>query len=109
MYKEQIILKNKDADKTLLINGLITHTYIFPYAIRNDEINSCVGFVGDVNKARSLRKVGTSKNVQEEKIIITILGKINGCKLYNENVYMRNKDKLLQVYPRVSDEISFPI
>ena len=99
----------KDAKKTLLINGLITHTYVFPVAIRNDEINSCVGFVSNINKARSLRKAGTSKNTQTEKTIIAILGRKNGNSIYDEIVYMKDKGEVLSVYPSILGEISVKI
>ncbi len=84
----------KDAEKTLLINDLITHTYVFPVAIRNDEINTCVGFASNINKARSLRKAGTSKNTRAEKTIVTILGRKNGTTQYDEIVYMKDKSKI---------------
>lgn len=77
----------EDASKTLLLNGLKAHTTVFPVAIRNDNTNSCVGFVSNINKARSLRKASSSKNSDAEKEIIAIYGKKNGEQEFSEIVY----------------------
>lgn len=79
----------QDADKTLLIKELVTHTNIFPYAIRNDAMNICVAFVSSINRARSLRKAGSSKDVSKEKSIIQILMKNNEDDDYKEIIYCK--------------------
>lgn len=78
-----------DAEKTLLLNGLTVRTNTFPVAIRNDSTNSCVAFVSNINKARSLRKAGSSRNTKAEKKIVAIYGKKNGEQEFNEIVYKK--------------------
>ncbi|RHJ59950.1 hypothetical protein DW116_10490 [[Ruminococcus] lactaris] len=82
----------QNAEKTLLLNGLITHTYVFPVAIRNDALNSCIGFAGNINKARSLRKAGTSRNTAVEKEIVAIWGRADGSSAYDECVYIKSEN-----------------
>ncbi|MGN0505505.1 MAG: PBECR4 domain-containing protein [Lachnospiraceae bacterium] len=77
------------ADKSLLLNQLKTHTTVFPVAIRNDTENICVGFVGDINRARSLRNAKNSHDTVIEKQIIAVLGKKNGSEMFEEVVYMK--------------------
>lgn len=77
----------EEAEKTLLLNDLKVNTTVFPVAIRNDSTKSCVGFVSDIHKARSLRKSNSSKNAITEKKIIAIYGKKNGEQEFSEIVY----------------------
>lgn len=79
----------ENAEKTLLLNELKVNTTVFPVAIRNDSMKSCVGFVGNINKARSLRKSNSSKNANSEKEIVAIYGKINGQQEFSEIVYKK--------------------
>lgn len=99
----------KDAEKTLLLDELVTNTYTFPVAIRNDEINTCVGFAGTVNKARSLRKAHSSKKTKKELKIIAIFGKKNGDSIFDEFVYVKSVRHLLKVNPDVMKKISLNI
>lgn len=79
----------ENAEKTLLLNELKVNTTVFPVAIRNDNMKSCVGFVGNINKARSLRKSNSSQNANSEKEIVAIYGKINGQQEFSEIVYKK--------------------
>lgn len=81
-----------DAEKTLLLNDLNVHTTVLPVAIRNDELKTCVGFMDSINKARSLRKSGTSKDAKVEKKIIAIYAKRNGDPDFTEIVYEKEDD-----------------
>ena len=81
-----------DAEKTLLLNGLKVHTNTFPVAIRNDSINSCVAFASNINKARSLRKAGSSHDTQVEKKIVAIYAKKNGEQEFTEMVYKKRDE-----------------
>lgn len=76
-----------DADKTLLLNDLAVHTTNLPVAIRNDHLKTCIGFMTNINKARSLRKASTSQGARVEKKIIAIYGKKNGTQEFSEVVY----------------------
>ena len=80
----------EDAEKTLLLNELKVKTTVFPVAIRNDGSKSCVGFVSNINKARSLRKSNSSKDVLSEKNIVAVYGKKNGEQEFSEVVYQKN-------------------
>ena len=87
------------SDKILLLKNLNTHTKVFPTAISNDSINTCVAFVGSINKARSLRKAGTSKDADDEKEIIMIIAKKETLNVYDELVYLKDAKKL-EVCPK---------
>ena len=78
----------KDSSKTLLLESLLTHTYVFPYAVVNKSNNMCVGFVSNINKARSLRKSSLSLHSSSEKCIIAIFAKLSGSRKYDELVYV---------------------
>ena len=78
-----------DAEKTLLLNDLKVHTTVLPVAIRNDELKTCVGFMDSINKARSLRKSGTSQDAKVEKKIMAIYAKRNGDPDFSELVYKK--------------------
>ena len=78
-----------DAEKTFLLNHLKVHTTVLPVAIRNDELKTCVGFMDSINKARSLRKSGTSQDAKVEKKIMAIYAKRNGDPDFSELVYKK--------------------
>ena len=90
----------KDSQKTLLLETLETNTCIFPYAIKNSSSNICVGFVTNVNKARSLRKASSAIKAKFEKNIIAIFAKSTKNSLYHELVYISN---VLGVYEKNAD------
>lgn len=83
--------------KTLLLEFLDTHTLVFPYAVKNLANNMCVGFVSNVNRARSLRKASSSINAKSEKSIIAIFAKSSERDKYHELVYVSD---VLGVYER---------
>lgn len=78
----------KDGKKILVSEVLDTKTRVFPYAIKNMSSNMCVGFVDNINRARSLRKASTSSNVKTERNIIAIFAKPLSSQKYNELVYI---------------------
>lgn len=80
----------KDCSKTLLLEMLDTHTYVFPYAVKNTSNNMCVGFVSSINKARSVRKASTSTKFKFEKNVIAVFAKSAGCSAYHELIYVSN-------------------
>ena len=82
----------EDAEKTLLLNQLKVNTTVFPVAIRNDNMKTCVGFAGSVHKARSLRKSNSSKNAKQEKVIVAIYGRTNEETDFSEIVYEKLKE-----------------
>lgn len=95
-----------ETNKMLLLNNLITNTKIFPTAIRNDDIGTCVGFVSDINKARSLRKSGASQNSEEEKAIALIVAKKDDGTIFDELVYVKNKELIPTINELSSEDLS---
>lgn len=85
-----------DIKNSLFMFNLHTNTVDFPVAIRNITIDSCVAFMGTINKARSLRKYTNSNNADEEKRIVAIFSKKEDIQEYNELVYMSNMSMLLK-------------
>jgi hypothetical protein len=91
----------KNGKKTLLLESLVTHTYVFPYAVLNHDNNMCVGFVSNINRARSLRKASSSLNAAMTKRISAVFAKSLGSLKYHELVYVSDvagiyeKDALL--------------
>lgn len=57
----------------------------------------CVGFVSNINRARSLRKASSSVNSLSKKSIIAIFAKSSGDVKYDELVYISD---LLNVYEK---------
>jgi len=96
----------QDTEKRLLLNQLKTNTYVFPIAIRNDEINSCIGFVSAAHKARSLRKAGSSNNYADSKKIVAILRKENQYETFDEFVYIEKNQNLLNICPDILQDVS---
>lgn len=65
----------ENVKESLFIINLHTNTADFPIAIRNAITDTCVGFRGKLNKARTLRKYSNSGNADTEKRIIAIFSK----------------------------------
>lgn len=103
----------KDGKKTLVLEALDTHTLVFPYAVKNIANNMCVGFVTDINKARSLRKASSSINFRTKKNIIATFARNLDNPLYHELVYVSNvlgvyeKDEALLDKLDVSIQVKF--
>lgn len=87
----------KDCRKTLLSEALTTNTLTYPYAIKNVASNMCVGFVSNINRARSLRKASSSIKSKSEKSIIAIFSKLLKNPKYHELVYVSN---VLDIYKK---------
>lgn len=92
----------ESSGQTLLLEFLDTHTYIFPVAIRNDLIDTCIGFVSNSNKARSLRTAKSSTNFRESKKIIGIFAKPQESPIYSEMIYISDSSI---VYENIRDNI----
>ena len=87
----------KDGKKTLLLEALDTNTLVFPYAVKNLSNNMCIGFVTDVNKARSLRKASSSIKAKTEKTIIAMFARLSENPQYHELIYISD---VLGVYEK---------
>lgn len=83
-----------DVKNSLFMFQLHTRTGVFPVAIRNSVTNTCVGYKGDIHKARSLRKFTNSGNADAEKKIAAIFAKQEDQEKYNELVYISTVQKL---------------
>lgn len=84
------MLLYKDGQKTLILKALDTNTLVFPYAVKNTANNMCIGFVTDVNRARSLRKASASIKAEDEKNITAVFARSAKQQLYHELIYVSN-------------------
>lgn len=87
-------------DKTLLLEEFEAKSCVFPVAIKNNEMDTCVGFTSDINKARSLRNAISASKCKDEKKIVFIAAKKNGEEKFTELVYSAeniNPDEKLEV------------
>lgn len=73
---------------SLFMIDLHTNTCDFPVAIKNVNSNTCIGFFGNDNHARSLRKYSNSQDCKSQKKIKAIFSKVNGSKEYSESIYI---------------------
>ncbi len=80
------ILYDNIQDSLFLIN-LHTNTRVYPIAIKNTNIDACIGFVEN-NNARTLRKYNSSNEVDNQKKVLMILAKKRKGNLYEEVVYL---------------------
>lgn len=97
-----------DTESSLFMINLHTNTCDFPVAIRNSTFNTCVGFTGNDNHARTLRKYSNSQNCDSEKRINVILSKEVTSEKYEKLVYVRKgveKFNINEDYIDTSSEI----
>lgn len=99
------IIYGKSENSLFMIN-LKTNTYTYPIAIRNKDINSCIGFKDKINKARTLRKYTTSNDADEQKRIIAIFSTTSANVKYDELVYLSNFDELVKVNKSVLKKVN---
>lgn len=101
---DKIIYGN--TNNSLFMINLHTNTGDFPVAIRNKDISTCIGFRGNGNRARTLRKYSNSSNADEQLEIIAIFGKHSSDKLYSEKVFLKDKDILLKTRSDVLNKLT---
>ena len=89
------IIYGNTANSLFMIN-LHTNTGDYPVAIRNSDINTCVGFRDSIHRARTLRKFTNSGDADDSKKIIGILAKKPSEELYSELAYVSNIEELLK-------------
>lgn len=99
-----------NGNENLVLTNLVTDTYIYNIALKNQKNNICIGFVGKDNHARSLRKKNTHSE-QELSIIAIFEKNINETLSheYSKIVYLRNivgvKENILDYKVYLSDEL----
>ena len=86
---DKIVYEN--ADKSLFLVDLHTNTADFPYAIKNDTMNACIGFVSATNNARTLRTSSKNLDYKDEKKIIAIFARSDQFSKYSEQTYLSDK------------------
>lgn len=91
---------------TLFLINLHTNTKDFPVAIKNTNIDTCVGFLNTNNKARTLRKYNSSNDAEKEKKICLILAKKVNTTLYNELIYISNIKNIYDANNKIVDKLS---
>ncbi len=91
---------------SLFMVNLHTKTGDYPVAIRNKDINTCIGFRDNINRARTLRKYNNSNDADEQLEIIAIFAKKPENTIYSEKVYLKDKRELLAIAGDIVDKIS---
>lgn len=81
-----------DSDVNLFLSGLTTNTFTFPCAIRNDNENMTMCFIGNDNHARSLRKARNSHNTLDEKRIEGIFETAD--QKWNKCIYIKDRQEI---------------
>lgn len=81
-----------DSDVNLFLSGLTTNTFTFPCAIRNDNENMTMCFIGNDNHARSLRKARNSHNTLDEKRIVGIFETAD--QKWNKCIYIKDRQEI---------------
>lgn len=101
---DQIIYGN--TTNSLFMINLHTKTRDYPIAIRNSDMNTCIGFTDDIHRARSLRKYTNSNDADAQRNIIAIFGKRPNENIYGELVYIKNNDLLLEKKSDISQFVT---
>lgn len=89
----------------LFMINLHTNTRDFPVAIKNTNINACVGFIDNNNKARTLRKYNSSNNADEQKKIYLIIARKQNNALCDELVYTSSIEDIYNVNKSILDKM----
>ncbi|MBE5961058.1 MAG: hypothetical protein E7256_06670 [Lachnospiraceae bacterium] len=84
-------------EESLFMVNLHTNTDDYPVAIKNAITNTCIGFKGPDNYARTLRKASNSNNSDEEKKIVAIFSKMKESLEYNNIEYISDKDRIFEL------------
>lgn len=90
----------------LFMINLHTNTRTFPVAIKNKNIDTCIGFVDNNNKARTLRKYNSSNNADEQKKIFLIVAKRQNEILYSELIYTSEIDSIYKLNETILEKMS---
>lgn len=90
----------------LFMINLHTNTRDFPVAIKNTNIDTCIGFVDNNNKARTLRKYNSSNDADAQKKISLIIAKKQDEPLYSELVYVSIVKNIYEVNEKIVDKMS---
>lgn len=96
----------ENVKNSLFMINLHTNTLAFPVAIKNSNIDTCVGFIGNINKARTLRKYNNSNDADKQNRIVAILEKKQIEGEYNKLVYITSVKELYEKKPDVIDCIA---
>lgn len=89
----------------LFMINLHTNTRDFPVALKNTNINACIGFVDNNNKARTLRKYNSSNNADKQKLIYLIVARKQDETLYSELVYTSSIKDLYNINKTIFDKM----
>lgn len=89
----------------LFMINLHTQTRDFPVAIKNTNINACVGFIDNNNKARTLRKYNSSNDADEQKKIYLIIARKQNASLFDELVYTSSVEDIYKVNKDIVDKM----
>lgn len=99
----------ENVKNTLFMINLHTNTATFPVAIKNSNIDTCIGFTDSVNKARTLRKYSNSNDADEQKKIIAIFEKKQTQAKYDKFVYITSVKELYEKKEDINDYITIEL
>ena len=110
-YKTNIINNIDDiiygrSENSLFMINLHTHTIDYPVAIRNSNMNACIGFKDNSHRARTVRKYANSANADKQLKIIAIFSKQQSDKKYTNLVYLSDKTVLFEKISNIKELIS---
>lgn len=103
-HVHKIIYEN--VKNTLFMINLRTNTAVFPVAIKNSNLNTCIGFTDSANKARTLRKYNNSNDAEEQKRILAIFEKKQTQEKYDKLVYITSVKELYDKKSDINDCIT---
>ena len=95
-----------NVQNALFMINLHTNTRDFPVAIKNTNIDTCIGFVDKNNKARTLRKYNSSNNADAQKKISLIIAKKQNESLYSELVYTSIVKNIYKTNEKIVEKMS---
>lgn len=102
-YIDKIIYGN--SQNSLFMINLHTKTRDYPVAVRNKDLDTCIGFTGTVNRARTLRKYVKSEQADKQLEIIAIFGKRIPDQIYSEQIYVKSRGELLRTAPEMVEKV----
>lgn len=85
--------------------NLHTKTRDYPVAVRNKDMDTCIGFTGTINRARTLRKYAKSEQADKQLEIIAIFGKRIIDQIYSEQIYVKSREELLRIAPEMVEKV----
>lgn len=95
-----------NVQNTLFMINLDTRNRTYPVAIKNIDIDTCVGFINERHTARTLRKYNNSNRADKQKKIDLIVAKNRDEALYFELVYISTIQKVFDINSNIFENFT---